>query len=267
MGDNRDFKGIWIPKEIWLNKDLSLNEKVFLVEIDSLDGAEGCFAGNEYFAEFFNLSKTRCSDIINQLAKKEYIAISFIYKNGTKSVQKRILKINKSKYLGIRKTEGGIRKTEGGYSENCKDNNTITNNTINNIISNDIICGTDKSASTVPYELIINMFNSTCKSLPRVKARNKTRDKHIKTMFKKLGIDKIKELFIMTESSDYLSGRNAKWSNCGFDWVIKESNYIKVLEGNYNRQQQGNVIPINSKAKDKHEFSGIKINKEKLGDL
>jgi hypothetical protein len=35
--ENRDFKGIWIPKEIWLSKDLTLQEKVFYVEIDSLD--------------------------------------------------------------------------------------------------------------------------------------------------------------------------------------------------------------------------------------
>jgi len=33
----RDFKGIWIPKEIWLNENLTLQEKVFLVEIESLD--------------------------------------------------------------------------------------------------------------------------------------------------------------------------------------------------------------------------------------
>jgi len=33
----RNFKGIWIPKEIWLNEKLSLQEKVFLVEIASLD--------------------------------------------------------------------------------------------------------------------------------------------------------------------------------------------------------------------------------------
>ena len=33
----RDFKGIWIPKEIWLSEQLSLVEKVLFVEIHSLD--------------------------------------------------------------------------------------------------------------------------------------------------------------------------------------------------------------------------------------
>lgn len=266
--EQRDFKGIWIPKEVWLNKDLNLNEKVFLVEIDSLDGKEGCYASNDYFADFFNLSKNRCSEIINQLAKKEYLKVNLIYKQGTKAIEKRIININKSKYLGIRdidrgirETDRGIRKLDKGYSENCEDNNTITNNIINNILS----CETDKSGSTerAPYDYIIDLFNSTCKSLPKVKARNKTRDKHIKTMFKSLGIEKITELFIAVESSDYLSGRSGKWSNCGFDWVIKESNYIKVFEGNYNRKKD-NVISISTKVSEPND---IEFNTAKLGDL
>ncbi|AWK52231.1 hypothetical protein DIC82_15040 [Clostridium beijerinckii] len=161
------------------------------------------------------------------------------------------------------KVGGGTTQKSEGYDSKVGAKNPSTKNpSTKNIIS----CGTGQPDSTVPYELIINMFNSTCKSLPRVKARNKTRDKHIKTIFRSLGINKIKELFIMTESSDYLSGRSGKWPNCGFDWIIKESNYIKVLEGNYNRQR-GNVIPITSKAKETHEASEIEINKELLGDL
>ena len=51
----RDFKGIWIPKELWILKDLSLLEKVMLIEIDSLDNENGCYASNDYFADFFGL--------------------------------------------------------------------------------------------------------------------------------------------------------------------------------------------------------------------
>ena len=29
--DNRDFKGVWIPKEIWLNEELTMLEKVIFV--------------------------------------------------------------------------------------------------------------------------------------------------------------------------------------------------------------------------------------------
>ena len=37
MNMERAFKGIWIPAEIWLSKELKIMEKLFLVEIDSLD--------------------------------------------------------------------------------------------------------------------------------------------------------------------------------------------------------------------------------------
>ena len=46
--NERDFKGVWIPKEVWLDTRLSMIEKGILVEIDSLDFSEsGCFASNE----------------------------------------------------------------------------------------------------------------------------------------------------------------------------------------------------------------------------
>lgn len=82
------------------------------------------------------------------------------------------------------------------------------------------------------------MFNEVCISFPKVKVRNKTRDNLIKKMYKNLGIHMIKEVFEMAEKSDYLSGSNGKWFNCSFDWLIKENNYIKVLEGNYNRHKE-----------------------------
>ena len=38
MHDNdREWRGIWIPKEVWLDERLSALEKIILFEIDSLD--------------------------------------------------------------------------------------------------------------------------------------------------------------------------------------------------------------------------------------
>ena len=35
--NKRDFKGIWIPKEIWLDTRLNATEKIILVEIDRIE--------------------------------------------------------------------------------------------------------------------------------------------------------------------------------------------------------------------------------------
>ena len=91
---NRSFRGVWIPRDIWLNKDLSITEKCFLAEIDSLGGSEeGCFASNQYFAEFFNLSKERARKIIGELNKKGYLEITLTYKENSKEVDQRIIKL------------------------------------------------------------------------------------------------------------------------------------------------------------------------------
>lgn len=64
---DRDFKGVWIPKEIWLNEELTMLEKVIFVEIDSLDGPDHCYASNEYFATFCNCSESKVSKAIKKL--------------------------------------------------------------------------------------------------------------------------------------------------------------------------------------------------------
>ena len=92
---DRGFKGIWIPREIWLSKELTIQEKVLLAEIDSLDNDEGCFASNDYFATFLGLSKERTRKIIASLKDKGYISIELIYKEGTKEVDKRIIRVIK----------------------------------------------------------------------------------------------------------------------------------------------------------------------------
>ena len=43
---NRDFKGIWIPKDIYLSKELNWTDKLLLIEIDSLDNENHCMASN-----------------------------------------------------------------------------------------------------------------------------------------------------------------------------------------------------------------------------
>ena len=96
----RDFKGVWIPKEIWLAKDLTLTEKALWAEIDSLDGKDGCWATNAYFEQQLGLKKKTVSELINGLVKKGYVKSRIKYKdtaNNKKVVDKRILRINERK--------------------------------------------------------------------------------------------------------------------------------------------------------------------------
>lgn len=74
----RDFKGVWIPKRVFLDERLNAIEKIILIEIDSLDAedSEGCYASNEYLANFCKCSMTKVSTSISKLIKLGYLYVS-----------------------------------------------------------------------------------------------------------------------------------------------------------------------------------------------
>jgi len=126
MKENRDFKGVWIPKEIWLNTDLSIIEKVLLVEIDSLDNSErGCFASNEYLASFVQLSEGRVANIISDLKKRKFIIQVFF--DG----RNRGLRISKSESSFNENVKPDLTKTGKQTTRKREHNNTV-NKTTNN---------------------------------------------------------------------------------------------------------------------------------------
>jgi len=73
---NRDFKGIWIPKEIWLHPNLNSFEKLLLAEIDSLDHEdEHYYASDQYFMDFFNCSRPQIQRGLKKLSDENLIEI------------------------------------------------------------------------------------------------------------------------------------------------------------------------------------------------
>lgn len=72
----RDFKGVWIPREVWLDDRLSALDKIILVEIDSLDCDEkGCYASNKYLAEFCQCSEAKITKSISKLVNFGYLEV------------------------------------------------------------------------------------------------------------------------------------------------------------------------------------------------
>ena len=131
--ENRDFKGVWIPKDIWLTKKLKPMEKFFLVEIDSLDNDKGCFASNAHFSELFDVSKGRCTQIIKKLEADGWIKIKLHWKG--KLIEKReLMVVNKlttqassSVKPVVKKLTRGSEKIKQGYLINAEGNNTKSN--------------------------------------------------------------------------------------------------------------------------------------------
>ena len=71
----RDFKGVWIPKEIWLSRELSAMEKLIFAEIHSLDNEFGCVASNEHFAKMFGITERTVQRVIKGLKDKGLVEV------------------------------------------------------------------------------------------------------------------------------------------------------------------------------------------------
>lgn len=95
----------------------------------------------------------------------------------------------------------------------------------------------------IDYEQIKDLYNATCVSFPRLTVLSDNRKKAIKARLHTYTIEQFKQMFEIAEQSDFLKGANNRDWSANFDWLIKDSNFAKVLEGNYNntpnRTQQG----------------------------
>lgn len=112
----RDFKGIFIPKEIWLDDELSAIDKFILAEIDSLDvdDSEGCYASNEYLSKFCKCSVTKVSTSISKLIELGYVRVA------KSDGRKRFLKVCLSKFESqhIKKCKSDYQKMKQSNIDN-----------------------------------------------------------------------------------------------------------------------------------------------------
>lgn len=126
--------------------------------------------------------------------------------------------------------------------ENAEAIPKITTETTTDInISNDIPISPEKTKS-IPYDEVVSEYHKHCPSLPKVRFLTDKRKQMIKARWKThKDLSVFIEIFKKAEASDFLSGRNGKWTNCNFDWLLNETNMAKVLEGNYdNKGGDGN---------------------------
>lgn len=116
---NRDFKGVWIPKEIYLDERLTALDKIILVEIDSLDDEKtGCFASNEYLADFCQCSKAKVTSAISKLIEFEYIE-QLGFDGRRRILRSRLLKSSRQ---NTKKYKAEYEKVGHNSIDNKKDN-------------------------------------------------------------------------------------------------------------------------------------------------
>jgi len=115
-----------LTSEVRYNQNLTPNAKLLYAEITALINMNGvCFASNSYFANLYGKTKTTISKWVSELVKEGFIELSFTYKEGSKEIDNRYIRIIKG---------GIVKKDSTPLVKKLKDNTTIVN--INTTYSN-----------------------------------------------------------------------------------------------------------------------------------
>lgn len=88
----------------------------------------------------------------------------------------------------------------------------------------------DKAASP---EAVAMLFNEICVSFPKVTKLSDMRRRAINARLKVYTLEEMKTIFEKVEASSFLKGGNDRNWTASFDWIIKDSNAAKIMDGNY----------------------------------
>lgn len=113
-------------------------------------------------------------------------------------------------------------------------NNQKKENTPNGVSKKDKLSSPSLSEK-VDYNGLMEYYNSTFKNkLQQIKSMTEARKKAVKARISQYGKESIRTAFNLVLQSPFLLGGNDRNWKCDFDWIFKQANYTKILEGNYN---------------------------------
>lgn len=89
-----------------------------------------------------------------------------------------------------------------------------------------------------PYQKIVELYHETLPMLRKVRLWTSTRQGHLRQRWQQMpDLAEWRAYFHMVSRSQFLTGKSGGWDGrafeADFDWLIKEANFAKVLEGKY----------------------------------
>ena len=236
-----------LPANVRYDKELKPMEKILFTEISSLTSKEGyCYAKNSYFAELYDVHKNTVGNWINNLVKRGYLKSVIIYEKGTKNIQERRLYIttptNEKTDTSInKKIDTCQSKNLEGINEKIEDNNTSINNT--SLLLNNNNTYVKNEFSRVCEEIKNNWIKIAHEyklSGTQLKITEK-RKRVINNLLKEYSLEEVIQSMEKIRTSNFLQGNNKTGWQIAFDWFINKSNFLKVLEGNYDDKENENT--------------------------
>lgn len=193
---NKSYYAI-IPANVRYDAELTPNAKLLYGEITALCNEKGyCWAGNAYFAELYGVSKVSISKWVGSLIEQGYVVSDMQYKEGSKEILHRYLRIVNTPIK--EKFNTPLTKVKEPIKEKFKDNNTF-NNTTNNTSNKDIVGQPDHA----PYKDVIDYLNQ--KTGKQFRKNTSSTQRIIKARFK--------EGFTLEDFKKVIDTKTDEWIN------------------------------------------------------
>ena len=208
-----------IPADVRYDDRLPMGARFLYGEITALCNEKGyCWASNKYFAELYKVTNRTIINWINSLIEYNYVFSDLKFRENSKEIESRYLKIIS---LGSEKNFTTSGKFFHTPSEKIfTDNNTLDNNTFNTILSKDniVVVGENKQ----PQPKKNKKFKKP--TIEEIKAY---------CIERKNGID-ANYFFDYYESKGWLIGKNPMkdWKAAIRTWEKKEFSKGGVKNGN-----------------------------------
>lgn len=208
----------------------------------------------ELLAADFEISPERLAEIVDYCCRLKLLQHSEDEATVfSRAHRKRLQSVLDIKEKRSRAGKIGMHKRWGNHAETAEnDSNVITSD--NTPITSDNVKkgiegngserkGKGKKEVKYPYQDIAALWNSICTNLPQVKSLSDKRKQKIKARLSEFGDPKlwaarVRELFERVQASPFLCGGNGNGWTASFDWIFEnESNWVKVMEGNYDNDR------------------------------
>lgn len=175
-----------------------------------------------------------------------------------------------SDFLTLEKLTSGnkqisINTTNNNSNSTNKELNKDIKEPIEDIKNSNTHTGKKREKTLFPttdqVQEMIDYYRKTCTDLPQPRVINVDRRRLIKERLDTFGPEVVKEVIDKTANSNFLNGGGSTGWTADFNWIFKEKNFVKILEGNYdNRKSKRNKfaeldgkvksIPVNRKKKE-----------------
>lgn len=101
--------------------------------------------------------------------------------------------------------------------------------------------------SFCPYSQIRDLYHQICISYPAIRAIDGNRRKAVAARWRTYrSLDTFENLFRLAEASPFLKGENERNWFADFDWMMKPTNFTKILERKYEGQRSNEFKTTNN---------------------